>query len=79
MPQREKESKGMNGQDLVEGSVPEQKGVSVPMEEPPNPGDPVWQVRAEPVSTPQTTWSREAILQGSPALGWGGREQMQAP
>lgn len=66
MPQGEKESKGMNGQDLVEGSVPEQKGMSVPMEEPPNPGDPVWEVRAEPdiaqVSTPQTAWSRGAIL-----------------
>lgn len=50
----------MNGQDTVEGDIPERKDMRIPMEKAPPqppPRDPVWKVRTEPhtvhVSTPQ--------------------------
>ena len=76
MPQREKESKETNGQDLVGGSIPELKGFSVPVEETPptHTKDSAWEGGTH--GTRQCTsdsleWSREAIFQGSPAWGWG--------
>ena len=82
LPQREKESKETNGQDLVGGSIPELKGLSVPVEETPPHTQRTQHGRGAhmaPVSAPQTAWSgaeRRSFRAPQPG-GGGGREQTQ--